>query len=286
MVGGILAMLIAVVVLISGGRPQASDRHAVAHPTTAPTRHYAVTTTTDRERGLPALLPTAAARLRVLEIGDSLGIDFGDQLQSQLDATGIALTTMASLGDTGLANASYYDWPAHLVTLLGTYHPQVVVVFIGANDDQGLYVDGTAAAPGTPAWAAGYGQRVDAVVREATGAGARVVWVGMPPMANSDLNTAMQLENMICQHETETFSGTLYVSSASVLSDASGHYETDGVDASGQEVALRTPDGVHLTAAGAGLLARSVINAVDTRWHLSLEMTAAPGSTAAGQSVD
>jgi hypothetical protein len=105
-------------------------------------------------------------------------------------------------------------------------------------------------------------------------------------MANPDLNTAMQLENMIYQHETETFPGTLYVSSASVLSDASGHYETDGVDASGQEVALRTPDGVHLTAAGAGLLARSVIDAVDTRWHLSLEMTAAPGSTAAGQSVD
>jgi hypothetical protein len=210
----------------------------------------------------------------VLEIGDSLGIDFGDQLQSQLDATGIALTTMASLGDTGLANASYYDWPAHLVTLLGTYHPQVVVVFIGANDDQGLYVAGAAAEPGTQAWAAAYAQRVDEVLREATSAGARVVWIGMPPMATFDLNAAMQREDVIFERETETFPGTLYVSSTPVLGNVSGLYETTGVDASGQQVALRTPDGVHLTPAGAALLAHTVIDAVDNRWHLSLEAPA------------
>jgi hypothetical protein len=206
----------------------------------------------------------------VLEIGDSLGIDLGDQLHSQLDATGLATTTVAALGDTGLANLSYYDWPAHLVFLLATYRPQLVVVFLGANDDQGLSVDGAAAAPGTAAWTAAYGQRVDEVVREAIDTGARVVWVGMPPMANPDLNAAMDVEDTVYQHETDAFPGTLYMASTAVLGGASGQYQTSGTDASGHQVVLRTPDGVHLTPAGAAVLAAAVIDAVDSRWHLSL----------------
>lgn len=235
-----------------------------------------VTTTTTEGPAFAPLRPTTASPLRVLEIGDSLGIDLGDQLQSQFDATGLVTTTVAALGDTGLANLSYYDWPAQLVTLLATYHPQLVVVFLGANDDQGLYVDAEAAEPGTAAWAAAYAQRVDEVLREATDAGARVVWVGMPPMANPDLNAAMAAEDSIYQHQTDALVGTLYVASAPVLGDASGHYETSGTDTSGQPVVLRTPDGVHLTPAGAAVLAASVIEAVDRRWHLSL---VPPGSS-------
>ena len=264
------------------GSPTALGRGGVARPASAHGPHQAATTTTDPDAGLPPLLPTVASPLRVLEIGDSLGIDLGDQLRAQLDAAGAARTVVASVGDSGLSNLSYYDWPAHLATLLAADHPQLVVVFVGANDDQGLYVDGAAAAPGSPAWAAAYAGRVDDVVRESTSAGARVVWVGMPPMASSDLNAAVQLENGIYRRETAAYAGTLFVSSAPVLGDASGRYEITGVDASGEVAALRTPDGVHLTPAGAGLLARSVIAAVDGRWHLSLGAPVAPGPTAPG----
>ena len=96
----------------------------------------------------------------------------------------------------------YYDWPAHLATLLALDHPQVVVVFIGANDDQGLYVDGAPAAPGSLAWVAGYAQRVDDVAREVTSAGARLVWVGMPPMHSPALDATMQREDVVFERET------------------------------------------------------------------------------------
>ena len=112
---------------------------------------------------------------------------------------------------------------------------------------------------------------------EATGAGARVVWVGMPPMQDPDLNAAMALEDGIYQRQTENFPGTLYVSSAPVLGTASGLYRTTGVDAAGSAVALRTPDGVHLTPDGASVLAGVVIAAIDGRWHLFLDEPPAPG---------
>jgi hypothetical protein len=223
----------------------------------------------------------------VLEIGDSLGIDLGDQLRSLLDAEGTVRTVVAAQGDSGLSNISYYDWPVHLATLLAVDRPQVVVVFVGANDDQGLSLDDAGAVPGTPAWVAGYAGRVDAIASEATNAGARVVWVGMPPMASPDLSAAMLLEDAIYQRATATLPGAIYVPSIPVLGNPSGLYEATGVDVAGQHVTLRTPDGVHLTPAGARLLAHTVIDAVDKRWHLSLgapepsePTTGAKGATA------
>jgi hypothetical protein len=265
----VVVVVVAVVVSAPFGHRPPSAARTVARRVEVGHGRNIVTAPTDLAPAFPALRPTTASPLRVLEIGDSLGIDLGDQLQSQLDAAGLASTTVAALGDTGLANVAYYDWPAQLNTLLATDHPQLVVVFLGANDDQGLYVDGAVVEPGTAAWSTAYAQRVDAVLREATGSGARVVWVGMPPMADPDLNAAMAVEDTIYRREAEAFPGTLYVASAPVLGDASGQYQTSGTDGSGQPVALRTPDGVHLTPAGAGVLATAVIGALDRRWHLS-----------------
>ena len=282
LLGFVTVVVVVAVVWVLRVPPRLSAGEALAGPTSANPRRPATATTTDPDAGLPPLRATVASPLGVVEIGDSLGIDLGDQLRAQLDAAGTARTVVASVGDSGLSNLSYYNWPVHLATLLATDHPQLVVVFIGANDDQGLYVDGAAAAAGSPAWVTAYAARVDDVVRECASGGARVVWVGMPPMASPGLNEAVQLEDGIYQRETAAYAGTLYVPSAPVLGDTSGRFEITGVDASGQVVALRTPDGVHLTPAGAGLLAHTVIAAVDGRWHLSLGTPGAPGPTAAG----
>jgi len=280
--GGVVLASAAAVASIPRLAPRDSGRAIVVPPATASARHRAATKTADPAPALRSLPTAASAPLCVLEIGDSLGIDLGDQLRTLLDANGMARTVVASLGDSGLSNISYYDWPAHLATLLATVRPQLVVVFIGANDDQGLSLDGAASVPGTPAWVAGYAGRVDEVVSEATNAGARVVWVGMPPMASPDLNAAMQLEDAIYQRETAAAPGALYVPSTPVLGNPSGFYEITGVDATGQPVALRTPDGVHLTPTGAGLLAHTVIDAVDERWHLALEPPPSSRPTTAG----
>lgn len=282
----VLIVVITMVGVVSGPRSGArrSAGTTTAPSTTPGTRRGPASTPTRQEEGPAPLLPTTATPLRVLEIGDSLGIDLGYQLQSQLDANGLARTTVASVGDSGLSNVRYLDWPAHLADLLATDRPQIVAVFMGANDDQGLTVNGTSHAPGTPGWVEGYAGRVDEVLREATSAGARVVWIGMPPMANPTLDGAMRRQNAIYERESASFSATLYVSSTTVF-NAAGVYSTDGDDLSGRQVALRTPDGVHLTPAGAAVLARTVINTVTQRWHLSVAVPTSP-TTASSDGSD
>jgi len=139
-------------------------------------------------------------------------------------------------------------------------------VFLGANDIQGFDAGDTPEAYGTPGWIKAYRQRVDAVLHDATVARTYVVWVGMPPMGDPGLNAGMQQVDSIFEQETAKARGGLYVP-ASVLATAGGALLEDAV-VNGSEEALRTGDGVHLTPAGAGLLATTVLQAVDQHWHV------------------
>jgi hypothetical protein len=277
--GFVLAILIAIAIVVllpksnktnnAATKSTSSDGASNSIGSTTPTPKP--TTTTNPDAGLPTLAqPTASDPLRVLEIGDSLGEDLGFQLNVQLPATGVATVAADAVGDTGLSNENYYDWPVHLQQDIATSHPQIVVIFLGGNDGQGFDVNGVPADFGTAAWIAAYTQRVDQMLEESNQAGARVVWVGMPPMQDPALNSEMQQIDAIFEQQTEKFHGTFYLPSAPVLAP-NGQFTFQLTTSNGQTEVIRTPDGVHLTSPGAQLLSQAVIQAIDTRWHLSLK---------------
>jgi hypothetical protein len=208
--------------------------------------------------------------LRVLVIGDSLGVDLGESFVRDFDTTGIVATTIAARGDTGLANQAYFDWPARLPLLLTAARPDVVVVLVGANDDQGMYVRHAPVTPTSPAWSRAYAQRVGLLLAASHRAGARVVWVGLPPMEDRDLDAATRRVNRIDEIEVRRHPDALYLPPPSALVTCAGQYKQFADDASGNAVQLRTPDHVHLTWTGAQVLANGVVAAIDHRWHLAL----------------
>ncbi len=276
----VLAVLIAIAVVVLLPKSNKSNNAATkstgssdssSNPTGSTTPTPKPTTTTNPDAGLPSLQqPTAADPLRVLEVGDSLGEDLGFQLSAELPPTGVATVAADAVGDTGLSNENYYDWPVHLQQDIATSHPEVVVIFLGANDGQGFDVNGAPVEYGTAGWIAAYTQRVDQMLEESDQAGARVVWVGMPPMQDPALNSEMQQIDTIYRQQTEKFHGALYLSSAPVLAP-NGQFTFQLTASNGQPEVIRTPDGVHLTTPGAQLLSQAVIQAIDTRWHLSLK---------------
>ncbi len=214
---------------------------------------------------------SAALPLRVLIVGDSVGTDLGQYaLVDQLGSTGIVSATLDGHISTGLTRPDYFNWPAELENDLAHFHPQLTIICIGANDAQNTIVNGQVLVYGTQAWDNMYSSRVGAFISEATSAGSRVLWVGMPPMASSQLNAQMQHLDYLYATQVRRHKGASYLSSVPSLGGARGRYTAfKTVDGSYEEI--RTDDGIHLQPAGAQLLGEAVIENMDKVYRLRLQ---------------
>ncbi len=205
------------------------------------------------------LAPLPQRKVTLLEVGDSLGIDLGWGLDWALSNDPHVTVVADAKGDTGLANTGYYNWPVVLRSELASVHPQVVVVFLGANDVQNFYQNGTYCAFGSPAWKAAYGARVAAMMDEVLTAKARLVWVGEPIMQSPSFSSKMALIDSIFRQEAASHPGVVYLPSWPLFATAAGTFNGGTTDITGTPEALRDPDGIHLATGGEDLLAREVV---------------------------
>ncbi len=229
-------------------------------------------TTTPTNLPLLNYHPTPAAPLRVLIVGDSVGLDLGQPLVNALGAFGDVTTYLDGRIDTGLTRPDYFNWPAELQVDLANQRPQLVVVMIGANDPQGLVTPNGSIRFGQPGWDEAYSTRVSAFIAEANAAGAHVLWVGMPPMQDPGLDAALKHLNGLVQAQVTGTKdgGAAYLSSVPALGDQHHAYAAYLPDSSGAVTNVRTPDGIHVTPAGGARLAAAVVTAMEGQLHIQL----------------
>jgi hypothetical protein len=255
-----------------GAGPSLSKlKHApVPPPTTVPAGGTAGSTTTTTYPVLNTN-PTPANPLKVLVVGDSVGIDLGEPLVSTLGTTGNVATYLDGRVDTGLTRPDYFNWPAELGIDLANQQPQLVVVMMGANDPQGLVDGSTTYQFGSPGWNDAYSRRVGAFLDQAHAAGARVLWVGQPPMANPVLDQKIQVLNSLVQAQVaQRKPYASYLSSTPSLGNAQGRYTAFITDAGGAVITIRTPDGIHVTRGGGQRLTTAVIGAMGSDFGIHL----------------
>jgi lysophospholipase L1-like esterase len=242
-----------------GGQPAGGSRRKSG---TTPTQGSTAPTTTTVPPNPKD--PTGANPLRVLIVGDSIGIDLGDALQPDLAQTGVVSAALDGRVSTGLTRPDYFNWPAELTADIKSQNPQVVVIMIGANDAQDFL--GPPDVPYTsPEWNTLYAQRVAQFMQIAQSGGATVVWVGMPPMQNPGLNAQMSDVNAVVQQQAvKTHPPVTYLSTDRSLGTAQGGYTAFVTNGAGQVVNVRTPDGTHLTPGGGQVAAQQVIGGLQT----------------------
>ena len=98
-------------------------------------------------------------------------------------------------------------------------------------------------------WRATYGQRVEALVAPFTAAHIPVAWVGLPPMRTDRINAEVVKFNEIYKERAEA-AGAKYIDIWDAFAGQNGEYAAFGPNVEGQNVKLRTDDGVLLTKAG------------------------------------
>ena len=207
--------------------------------------------------------PSQTNKLRVAVIGDSLSQGLGPAIESWMNPS---VVRVLSLGrqSTGLSREDYFNWQAGMREIVDRFRPDLVFVLLGTNDSQAqISPNGSAIPVGTWEWVHGYKDRAEQLVREATRAGTRVVWVGLPVVKERQRWGFYRAVNEIYRGTASSDPESTYVDTWNAFAGKDGGYSAFIRNDHGQLVEIRAGDGVHFTPAGYGMLGKLALRAAD-----------------------
>ncbi len=212
--------------------------------------------------------PATNNKLRVVVVGDSLAMGLSTALGRVFDPSLVQFVDQARLS-TGLARSDYFNWIRGMQQITSRFRPDVVVVLIGVNDDQSIILPSGGIVPeGSEEWEGVYEDSIDSFLGAATDAGGRVVWVGLPPLADERHNSLAQGLNESYDSEIDGYPSAYFFDTYDRFS-RNGEYAPFGRDANSNVALLRGGDGVHFTTTGYDTLAREVASVMVKKWGLT-----------------
>jgi hypothetical protein len=181
-------------------------------------------------------------------------------------ATGVIKPQAEYQVGTGLVRNEFWDWPKHMDAVVRARDPQVSIFMVGANDDQGIDVNGTSVSPPDQAWVDEYRRRVDKLMTSMTAEGRSLIWIGMPPMRDAAYSQSMQLVDQVFQQESAKHRRVTYIDAWTLFSapGSPGTYAQFLPNESGQSTDMRLDDGIHLNVEGSQYLSHTVMDALGT----------------------
>lgn len=191
---------------------------------------------------------------KILVVGDFLAGGLGVGMDAAFrDSPGVVIETHSNVA-SGLVRDDYYNWPQQLTTFLDEAKPAMVIVMLGANDRQQMVTDIGKEKFRTEGWYAEYQRRVEAFGKQVTGRKIPLLWVGLPAFDSPAMTAdAVQL-NQLFRKQMESIGGEFVDIWDGFVSEG-GEFIVTGSDINGQQVRLRTSDGINLTEAGRRKLA-------------------------------
>ena len=217
----------------------------------------------------PQHAPFALGHCRLLEVGDSLGDDLEYGIRHELQFTPGLKLIQRNKVSTGLSASWFYNWPDHLRSDLHKYHPNLVVMMFGANDEQALAVHGVSQPFGSSKWRVAYIARVRRIDRMVTKAGAYAFWVGLPIAAPKSYSQGLRALNSIYEQVATETPGVTFQPIWHLLSTKSGHYR-GGADVNNVQTALRISDGIHFTETGDLVVGTFITRQLATVYNVNL----------------
>ncbi|WP_454851641.1 SGNH/GDSL hydrolase family protein [Rhizobium binxianense] len=201
----------------------------------------------------PAVQKLANAQ-KILVVGDFLAGGLGDGLTTAFEESpGVVVETRSNIS-SGLVRDDYYDWPNQLLQFMDEVKPAIVVVMIGANDRQQMAINGSKEKFRTDTWFAEYQRRVLSFGKEVTDRKIPLLWVGLPAFVSDSMTADAAQMNQLYRKQVESVGGE-FVDIWDGFVDENGNFIVTGSDMNGQQVRLRSADGINLTPAGRRKLA-------------------------------
>lgn len=201
----------------------------------------------------PAVQKLQNART-ILVVGDFLAGGLGDGLAAAFaKSPGVSVETRSNVA-SGLVRDDFYNWQAQLPKFMDEVKPAIVVVAIGANDRQQVVANGVKVKFRTDEWFAEYQSRVQNFDRIVTSRNVPLLWVGLPAFEPPAMTADAVQMNQLYRNQVEKAGGE-FIDVWDGFVDENGKFVTTGSDINGQQVRLRTADGINMTDAGRRKLA-------------------------------
>ncbi|MDP9184982.1 MAG: DUF459 domain-containing protein [Actinomycetota bacterium] len=194
--------------------------------------------------------PTPDRQLRIAIVGDSLAQGIGYAADSVFKPFWVEVYKQGRIS-TGLARPDFYDWPAQMQTIVERADPDLVLIMLGENDNQGLlYPDGSLEQDiGTWEWASHYQERIEQFAVIATSGGAHVIWIGLPNEPDHGRWDFIEKQNAIFEAVADALPNVAYFDTWDEFADADGGYSAYYRDGNKLRE-VRSPDGVHFNTDG------------------------------------
>ena len=209
----------------------------------------------------PAALRRAVAQQRPFRIGvfgDSFGDGLWAALYNQLPRREAFQVLRHAQQATGFTRYRQLNLEDQLDTQLSEGPVDVAVISFGANDIQGLFVNGKAAAFLSPAWRAEIGARTTRYVKRLQGQGAEVFWVGLPLMRDPDFDAKVQALNAFHAGLMRDL-GVPFIDTRRSAAGPDGAYASHLIDPkTGAPWLVRAGDGIHMSMKGYRLLTADI----------------------------
>jgi uncharacterized protein len=225
----------------------------------------ALSASVPRVSPLPPLPPVSGGKPRVVVLaGDSMmAVGLSATLMREAAGHKNLRIVKAFRSGTGLARPEVFNWMDEYPAMIGAEDPEVVIVAIGANDGQGFVENGKALPYGSQAWVGTYQRRLADYLAMVSAGGARVVWVGLPPMRVPAYNEKIAAINRIAYTVVSQNSQATWWNPVSFVGDDEGGFREFATSANGRTTRIRAVDGIHLSDEGAALLTSVLVPWLD-----------------------
>ncbi len=191
--------------------------------------------------------------LRLLATGDSMIQIVDGFLEQRLAPRDVGVRSDARIS-TGLSKPGLLNWPAHARKQVRSYHPDLTIVFIGANDG---YPFGKTPCCGK-AWQRRYAKVASGMMRTyARGGAGTVFWCLLPAPRDGTFRRVFVAVNAALRRAAASHRGTVHLIDLPRTFTPGFRYRKS---MNGHEV--RQDDGVHLNVRGASIGADVMIRAL------------------------
>ncbi len=191
---------------------------------------------------------------RILVVGDFAASAVADALKKFFINNSDIVIMNNTIPASGLVRTDYYSWQSNISKLIDQNSPDVIIMMIGANDNQPITDSHNMINTDQSEWMRIYKRRIIEITESLHASGKSWIWIGQPSFGNDLLTQKMKIFNALYKQETET-AGGYFLDIWSGFSDEEGNFSFSSYDINGKTTKLRTNNGMHFTPEGKKKLA-------------------------------